>query len=230
MFIGFSWGAFIVRCLAALIRGVGIYKNPENHDLDRKLELWRGGREHRNLESAKKERLPHGTTKKSSDAYRDVVVELCAVWDTVASLSLGVTSILAFVHHKPLGIKHAIHALALDKHWGSFPPRVWSRVRSGQTFKQCWFRGRHSHVGGGSKDVLNNILSLVWIVSQLQSFVKFDLDKLKMHLQSHRPTQQYNEDLDWPTQWNDYGLVVKDSTRGKAYSTAFGELLENIDT
>jgi Uncharacterized alpha/beta hydrolase domain (DUF2235) len=68
-------------------------------------------------------------------------------------------------------IEYAFQALALDEHRGPFTPTIWAAPKNPpKELKQCWFRGVHCDIGGGSypdQEIAN--LSLAWMMSQLES-------------------------------------------------------------
>ncbi|KUJ22057.1 uncharacterized protein LY89DRAFT_681395 [Mollisia scopiformis] len=110
-------------------------------------------------------------------------IRAVGVWDTVGSL--GIPKPLnsknvrpyAFVNTKVAQhIQYAFHAIAIDERRNLFSPTVWEKpddIAPGQPamlkkLKQCWFPGSHSNIGGGYPDASASVLSLAWMVSQLE--------------------------------------------------------------
>jgi len=105
-------------------------------------------------------------------------VQAVAVWDTVGSLGIPNTALLAklglphstkeykFYDTSLSGIiRHAFQALALDEQRAPFSPAVWERKHMSHTttdLRQVWFPGAHSNVGGGYPDQEVANISLAW--------------------------------------------------------------------
>ncbi|KAE8450906.1 hypothetical protein EG329_005346 [Mollisiaceae sp. DMI_Dod_QoI] len=105
-------------------------------------------------------------------------IRAVGVWDTVGSL--GIPLPLSANNVKPYSfvntkvaqhIEYAFHAMAIDERRHLFSPTVWERPDSPtmlKKLKQCWFPGSHSNIGGGYEDASASVLSLAWMVSQLE--------------------------------------------------------------
>ncbi|KAH8880611.1 hypothetical protein GQ53DRAFT_586790, partial [Thozetella sp. PMI_491] len=174
--IGFSRGAFTARCLAQFIHDVGILRKAGLVALPKLFELWEN-----QLKSGNQRRLEHECDQlaKKKYLYRRVRINVCAVWDTVASLgsvaNLGsqTPQWLTFVNSKLCCcIENAFQALALHERRKQFLPIPWRTGNTGQNLKQCWFLGCHGDVGGGVEDPILAHISLVWMLSQLRPFLK----------------------------------------------------------
>lgn len=83
----------------------------------------------------------------------------------------------AFVNTKVAQhIQYAFHAIAIDERRNLFSPTVWEQpddIAPGKPamlkkLKQCWFPGSHSNIGGGYEDASESLLTLAWMVSQLE--------------------------------------------------------------
>lgn len=157
--IGYSRGAFTVRCLIDLIDKAGLLKRSCLRHLHDVYELWSKG-------SSNFERFGSNLTK-------GVRIRVCAVWDTVNS-----TGGLHAVHstQNPC-VDNSFQALALHEHRKPFRPIV-LRHRSPLgigNLEQCWFVGYHGDIGGGVKDDALAHFALAWMMSRLQRFVDIDL-------------------------------------------------------
>ena len=103
-------------------------------------------------------------------------IKVCAVWDTVSSLGLPTLKLsprpLSFVGKKvPSAVDYAFQALALNESRRSYKPRIWEAAEDPEstTFKQCWFLGCHSDVGGGNPDIGLAVIPFFWIITQLKA-------------------------------------------------------------
>jgi uncharacterized protein (DUF2235 family) len=163
--VGFSRGAFTVRCLASFISDVGLLRRKALPFLQTLFELWK------EKDASIQEKI---TLFKEKDMLRDVSIKVCAEWDAVSALW---SQELSFVQDTiPEKVDHAFHAVALHEERGDFQPVLW-RSRPGFTIvKQCLFVGSHSDVGGGNADPTLATLSLLWMISQVMSVCKARFD------------------------------------------------------
>jgi len=155
--IGYSRGAFAVRCLVDLIDKVGLLTKMGLFHLWRVYDLWsRGEGEISGLD-------PHRRT--------DVHIKACVLWDTVNS-----TGSLKFVHSVGKGlVDNCFHALALHEHRKPLLPIVLEKPLGAEgNLEQCWFVGYHGDIGGGVKDDALAHFALAWVMSRLKSFVDLD--------------------------------------------------------
>ncbi|KAF2265846.1 hypothetical protein CC78DRAFT_615687 [Lojkania enalia] len=173
--IGFSRGAFAVRCLADLILEVGVLKKNGLYYVHELYDLWRNQK----TEDSR-------WTVVESHLYTNVRIKACAVWDTVSSIGVPWPSMFgrqrpggpSFVHSDLCErIENAFQALSLDEHRYHFHPLVWrfpDAPLAGGHLEQCWFLGYHADVGGGNpKEALAHI-ALAWVITKLKRFVTFD--------------------------------------------------------
>ncbi|KAF1963523.1 hypothetical protein CC80DRAFT_8051, partial [Byssothecium circinans] len=172
--LGFSRGAYTARCVAHLIKDLGILTKSGLFKLLFLFGLWMKQSKSLVDEVAKLE--------KDGKTQRPVRVKACAVWDTVRAIGIPVLQMkkFEFVHSDLCdNIEHAFQALSLHEHRRHFRPVVWKRPNHNpaivNTLKQCWFLGYHSDIGGGKKKEALAHLSLVWMMSQLTGLLRFDL-------------------------------------------------------
>ncbi|KFH44864.1 hypothetical protein ACRE_043090 [Hapsidospora chrysogenum ATCC 11550] len=170
--VGFSRGAFTVRCLAHFIGKVGLLRRKGLVFLNtvyRSWKRWAGGR---GGEMAEKEL--NGLLSGLDDLRMpDVRVKVLAEWDCVSAMrSLWFwekDGDLGFVDDNdkvPGCVDNAFHAVALhEKRW-SFRPLLWNKDQA-TNMEQCAFAGCHSDVGGSNRDVGLSMLSLLWMISRI---------------------------------------------------------------
>ena len=75
------------------------------------------------------------------------------------------------------GVEYAFHALALDEHRKPFSPTIWEMPKDQplpKTFRQCWFPGVHSNIGGSYPDTEIADITLAWMMAQLDGLLDFD--------------------------------------------------------
>lgn len=135
------------------------------------------------LEKHCRELIEKYREQKGTILRREVRIKACAVWDTVKSLGFPWPKRIphkksrqySFVNYRLTpNIDNAFQALSLDERRWHFPPVVWSKSQQGQALKQCWFLGSHSDIGGGYHNTGFANITLCWMISQLQPFVRFD--------------------------------------------------------
>jgi uncharacterized protein (DUF2235 family) len=157
--IGFSRGAYIVRCLAGLIYNSGLPKRRHIRKIPEAYEIYR--------DKKSKSMEPDGATStkfRKSYGERIPVKALCC-WDTVASV--GIPNLIPGIeldnmfnerygfHDTKINsdIENAFHALAIDEDRKVFNCTLMQPADSYKTnLHQVWFPGGHGCVGGGSKD------------------------------------------------------------------------------
>lgn len=180
--IGYSRGAFTVRCIARLIQDIGLLRKKglihlrAHLLLMEELQVLRYLQTPTELESALKQIEEH--------TRPHVRIQACAVWDTVSSVGYS----LRFVHSDVCdNIDRAFQALALNEHRYDFAPIVW-RVPANETLndnrilEQCWFLGYHGDIGGGRKEDGLAHLALIWMMAKLRDVLSFDNENLWAHV------------------------------------------------
>ncbi|KAH7096030.1 hypothetical protein FB567DRAFT_624205 [Paraphoma chrysanthemicola] len=191
--IGFSRGAFTVRCVAQFIEEVGLLMKSGLRHLPRLFKIWKTlGRgqdddRRRTLRNICADLVAWGELVDSEK--EDVRIEACAVWDTVSAVGFPMFAHLPqlprfkyrTVGHKiPSKVKFAVQALALDERRRHFKPMVWSSPEDpeNQTLTQRWFAGNHSDVGGGNLDMTLANITLAWMIGQLTDKIEFNRDSI----------------------------------------------------
>lgn len=162
--VGFSRGAFTVRCLAAFISDIGLLRRKALPFLLTLFKAWLN--RDKNL------------IKNTKEALRGLLFEgevtVLAEWDTVGAMGLPFLpwphKLLSLVNDEvPSKVKHAFLAFALNEQRPSFVPMLWRKKGSGsRDVKQCAFLGSHSDVGGGNQDAGLSTVSLLWMISQIR--------------------------------------------------------------
>ena len=156
--LGFSRGAFAVRCLACLIEDVGLLEEPfRTKNFERIYNNW---------ESQDKAKIEEWKKARSEQAFYPVTIASCGVWDTVSALSSSST--LSFVNDRvPAKMSFAFQALALHERRKIYNPVLWKHIPKQKTcIRQSWFAGDHSDIGGGWPDCGLANLTLIWMLAQ----------------------------------------------------------------
>lgn len=168
---GFSRGAYTVRALAGMIHFLGLVR-PELEGLtplawavyaddDQSLPVSRrfqGGHRFRNAFSIPEE----------------VPIHFLGVWDTVSSFGFFWNfRTLPNTANNP-SLQHVRHALAIDERRSAFQANLLRPAKPQQhlSFKQVWFAGVHSDVGGGYEEAQGGLsfITLQWMLREARLF------------------------------------------------------------
>jgi uncharacterized protein (DUF2235 family) len=185
---GFSRGAYTVRAVAGMIHFLGLLR-PELQDLgDLAWSVYSG------------ENVPRSVRKwfRGANRFRNsfgidqrVTIHFVGVWDTVSSFGwFGDLRTLPRTANNP-SIVHVRHALAIDERRAMFQANHFRPRKLGQheTFKEVWFAGCHSDVGGGhdEKDGTISKVSLEWMLREAESLGLFIDSGKRRHLLNQPP-------------------------------------------
>jgi len=171
--LGFSRGAYTARALAALLQGFGLLAGDRENLVDYAVKyFWKGSDRGSDYFAVA------GRFKKYFSV--SVSVHFLGLWDTVSAIgwarrrfSLPWTDQLAIV-------ENGWHALAIDERRSAYSPDVWTpRSPNGSTpeepaaegdYRQVWFAGVHSDVGGTFEDHGLADIALRWIAVGAASY------------------------------------------------------------
>lgn len=178
--VGYSRGAFTVRCLAAFISDVGLIRRKKLPFLRAIFKRWMGDQDMRN--SVKEMVSELNAAGESPCQFSSLVrIKVLAEWDTVSAMLSLRSHPLSFVQNEvPSAVENAFFALALHEKRPTFSPMIWRTCNRGTVVRQCAFMGCHGDVGGGNPDSGLSTISLLWMIAQIESvsFVKFDSEAL----------------------------------------------------
>lgn len=180
--IGYSRGAYTIRCLINLIAEVGFLTPQGLRDIHIVFNRWWN-----NEDSPEEIRRKHDFIK----PQLPYPIKACGLWDTVSSV--GVSGLarqadvpgtsysgpnsLAPDRTSISGVEFVFHALSLHETRVPFRPEMISDP-GGQSsrprqLEQCWFSGYHGDIGGGRQDDALAHLALAWMMAKLREFVDF---------------------------------------------------------
>ncbi|KAL1893534.1 hypothetical protein Sste5346_006363 [Sporothrix stenoceras] len=173
--VGYSRGAFTVRCLASLINTIGLLRRRWLPLLPTLFDSWKMGGQ----EGA--EGLEKITAKvRAAGTSSFIRIKILAEWEPVSA-----TSVLNFVERDatvPQCVENAFVALARDERRFHFSPMVWRQwpghdAGSGfRNLRQVVFRGGHGDIGGGNTDSGLATVPLLWMVAQIMSVSNAEFD------------------------------------------------------
>ncbi|MFN0012192.1 MAG: DUF2235 domain-containing protein [Phycisphaerales bacterium] len=141
---GFSRGAYTARAVAAAIHLFGLTR-PEHENLA--PYVWRTFSNDDGDEDAQ---TLFQTARRFHQRFtRKVPIHFVGVWDTVSSFGFF-TNFRTLPHTRSNpSLRVLRHAVSIDEHRACFRANLCEPGVTGQDFKQVWFAGVHSDVGGG---------------------------------------------------------------------------------
>src|SRR6516225_4601020 len=102
---------------------------------------------------------------------RKCPIYFLGVWDTVNSVGWVYNpTIIPFTQNNP-AIQIARHAISLDEHRAFYRQNLLGDGRPGQDFKQVWFAGVHSDVGGSYPEAESGLskIALRWMLDEART-------------------------------------------------------------
>jgi uncharacterized protein (DUF2235 family) len=206
---GFSRGAYTARMIAMVIKEIGVL---DRTDMDHFAHLFvalqaRGKSQDKDQIESLDAKLAAWTKHDSPGKARanydgdSFAIKCIGVFDTVGSL--GLPEELSFGSKKIrtlfgfpdsiLGdhVERAYQALALNETRTDFSSNKFHLSEEGrrknQVLKQCWFAGSHTDIGGGYKEHDLSILTLFWMVANIENIVSIDTKYMFSLLQPNSP-------------------------------------------
>lgn len=181
---GFSRGAYTIRVLADLVCTMGIWCDDQYFSCEKgeaKKSINMILQEYRAIEKDPQWRF------NGLRFQIDVPIKFVGVWDTVDAVGMPIDELkwlfrireYSWVprrwrlrqwgfsdHNLNPQVEHARQALSIDDDRWTFHPNVWNE--DPDRIEQVWFAGAHSNIGGGyPKDGLS-LLSLDWMLSEME--------------------------------------------------------------
>lgn len=188
--MGFSRGAFAVRCLAQFISDVGLLRRRALPFLPVLFEDWVQG----------DGSLRGKIASLDNFFYCPPEIKILAEWDPVGTLGIPPMWKAKLSHRMkaqrvPKCVKHAFLALSLIEKRMGYHPLIWKgKEVEDTTVSQCAFMGTHGNIGGGTPDPGLSSIPLFWMVSKIQENCKARFDMWSL-LQFNTPMLTRNSML-----------------------------------
>ena len=190
--VGFSRGAYTVRCLAGMIYNSGLLSRSKIRELPKAYELYRNSKIKPNDPEAQKFREDNSKKIDSEKDYLQgrVPIKMLGCWDTVGAL--GVPDLTPWLPLAKLWnrkyeffdarlspiVENAFHAVAIDEKRRGFPSSAMERSDKNpeQVVKEVFFAGEHGCIGGGTKEYRGlSDYTLQWIIHEAKKLgLEFD--------------------------------------------------------
>lgn len=170
--IGYSRGAYTIRCLINLIAEVGFLTPQGLRNIHEVFDRWW---KNENPIEIREAYQPWGFIEPQSP----YPIKACGLWDTVSSVSYRGPDSLAPDVTSIFGVEYAFHALSLHETRSKFRPEITGDQgvprACPRQLEQCWFNGYHGDIGGGRQDDALAHLALAWMMAKMQEYVEFHL-------------------------------------------------------
>lgn len=175
LLIGFSRGAYTLRCLARFLADVGLLRRKGLVFLRPIYQLWKrnAGRSLEDEGSISQEGFALIRMRDALQREGILVlapkIKVLAEWDPVSAKGVLKDNLAFASNGVPGNVENAFLAYALHERRRNFTPMLWTCQLSRDTnVKQCAFNGCHSDIGGGNLDCGLSTFSLLWMVAQIQ--------------------------------------------------------------
>jgi len=129
-------------------------------------------------------------------------IRFVGIWDVVPSFGIPGNDVnLGYVLTLPASVRKCFHAMALDERRQNFAlQRVVTTVpdatAEGRIY-EVWFRGVHSDIGGGNRNIGLSSISLYWMYKQvLRCGLKIPQEEVTKQKQQIMPESTISKNLD----------------------------------
>ena len=193
---GFSRGAYTARAVAGAIHRFGLIR-PELAGLEDLVWATYSGQNDK-----PKERFAAAPVFKKAFGVRnpqetderkafDVKIHVVGVWDTVSSFGLIWDLQTLPDTANNASIAHVRHAVSIDERRAMFPSNLFrpKDLKQHESFKQVWFAGVHSDVGGGYPEDEGTLskVSLEWMLNDCTKLGLWIDPEMRKHLMNEPP-------------------------------------------
>ncbi|CAN5615705.1 DUF2235 domain-containing protein [soil metagenome] len=161
---GFSRGAFTVRALASLINVFGLLCHGNHGAIPYILDMY--SKRTKSANRTQKIFRPDETFKWQFSHSHPVRIKFCGLWDTVSTYGWIYDPIkLPFLGMNPI-IDVGRHAVSIHERRCFYQDNLWGPCESPQDFRQVWFTGVHSDIGGSYPENTSGLskIALEWMM------------------------------------------------------------------
>jgi hypothetical protein len=216
--IGFSRGAFAVRCIAGVISRCGLLRAEYERFAPDVVQIYRTRQSPDDDEPLRLDMAYPGVGSRLEPmAKHSVAIEFVGAFDTVASLGFPlwgwwfraspVWKNLPFSTDPAKVCRHIYHALAMDERRSQFFPTLYTMPTSGSrpvVLQQVWFRGAHADIGGGYPRHDLSDIPLRWMIDAMSQHGLHFGSEAKTNLVPNPVATLHDELIREPT-WNFFG-------------------------
>jgi len=190
---GFSRGAFTVRALASLIHVYGLLCAGNQDAIPYILQMY--SRNSRAAKHAMRTFPANEAFKWQFSHNNEVRIKFCGIWDTVSSYGWIYDPVqLPFLGCNPI-IDIGRHAISIHERRCFYKDNLWGAAPSPQDFRQVWFAGVHSDIGGSYLEPTSGLskIALEWmLVEARKAGLLVDDERAKIVLGKSEPSVAIN--------------------------------------
>lgn len=227
--IGFSRGAWTVRCLAAVIAFCGVLK-PSYIRYAEDVVHFLGIRE-----------CPDDPVRMCADVTdMSARVAFLGVFDTVAALGVPLwgwwfrsrlmSPKLAWSSNPATACDAIYHTVSMDERRSQYFVTLFDEAKMGDRIEQVWFRGDHSDVGGGRADTALSDITLEWMIDKARTHDLTFKDETKLEL-SCDSLGRIHDELEVKRRWRLFGSWPRwfpTHRAGEGTSNGYGTLHKSV--
>lgn len=215
--IGFSRGAYTVRCVGGVLGILGVptvfLKGKSDVSARQKIakeavEIYKLKRDHK---SEGPERLKKIAAFRQAYSCVEKNPDFIAVFDTVRALGIPVlTNVSGIIRHAfqdnylSPKVKCGLHAVSIDENRKQFLPELWETDQEdgSRHLEQVWFPGVHSDIGGGYDDDRRLAdATMAWMAERLKTIIGLDLQLDITSMPAHMLGKLHNERTGFGAFW-----------------------------
>ena len=241
---GFSRGAYTVRALAGMLKMVGLLEKDTNNLVYFALKVYR-------QQKPRRPKWAHGVWawvyyvfiflwKKEPDwaraggfkktFCRPCPIHFIGVWDTVKSIGwFRRRIVLPYTFYNP-DIKNGCHAVSIDEKRSQYRPNLWGYPNS-DNFKEVWFTGVHSDIGGSYEETGLSDLTLKWMLDESKRH-NLLIDEKRYELIEPDPNGTIHNPLLpfwWTLGWKKRKILKIDRKKDAAVNTPESWIHKSVD-
>jgi uncharacterized protein (DUF2235 family) len=177
---GFSRGAYTVRVLASVLHVFGLLCAGNQGLIPYILKTYQ---ERSKKAKHAKSTFAEDKAFKWQFSHKDEVrIHFCGLWDTVSTYGWIYDPIdMPFLGSNPI-IAIGRQAISMHERRAFYQDNLWGKPAGTQDFRQVWFSGVHSDVGGSYPERQSGLakIPLEWIIVEAQhTGLKFDCDRVE---------------------------------------------------
>ncbi|MFA8341914.1 MAG: DUF2235 domain-containing protein [Rhodothermaceae bacterium] len=184
---GFSRGSYTARAIAGFIKMLGLLKPGSENLIPYAFNIYKGQRGI--LHQIKRSMaffIPFYSGGKFEPEWRraagfkkvfsrKVDIHFIGVWDTVKSIGwIRRRIVLPHTFYNNI-VKMGRHAVSIDEKRSQYRPNHWG-YKNGEKFREVWFAGVHSDIGGSYPQRGLSDVTLHWMIKELQTLTDIEFD------------------------------------------------------
>jgi len=209
---GFSRGSYTARAIAGFIKMLGLLKPGSENLIPYALNIYKGKRSI--LQQIKRIIaffIPFYSGGKSDPEWRraagfkktfarNVNIHFIGVWDTVKSIGwFRRRIVLPYTFYNDI-VEMGRHAVSIDEKRSQYRSNHWG-YKNREKFREVWFAGVHSDIGGSYPQRGLSDVTLHWMINELQYLTNIEFNDAELkRIPDPNPLGVKHNPL-WPVWW-----------------------------